>query len=188
MPKLSVFNNVTLDGYFTGENGDFSWAHLAKPDKEFDAFVAGNAKGEGRLLFGRITYEMMAGYWPTAMAMKDYPVVAKGMNASSKVVFSKTLDKASWNNTKLVKGDLVKEVKKMKKASGTDMVILGSGMIVSQLAEAGLIDVYQVVVNPVVIGKGRTMFDGMKKKLALKLTTSRTFKNGKVFLTYKPGD
>jgi dihydrofolate reductase len=186
MQKLIVFNNITLDGYFTGENGDFNWGYQARPDKEFDAFVAGNAGGGGTLLFGRVTYEMMAGFWPTPLAMKRYPVVAKGMNANPKVVFSRTLEKAGWNNTKLVKSDPAAAIRKMKKAPGKGMAILGSGSLVAQLAPKGLIDEYQIVVNPVALGKGRTMFEGSPVKLALKLSESRVFRNGKVFLRYKP--
>ena len=184
MRKLVAFTNVTLDGYFADVNGDMSWAH--KEDAEWKAFVADNASSGGELLFGRITYELMAGYWPTPLAINNDPIVAAGMNNLPKVVFSRTLDKASWNNTKLVKGDIAAEVRKMKKESGEDMVILGSGSIVSQLAQEGLIDEYQMVVNPVVLGKGRNLFDGVKAKLALKLTKSLTFGNGNVLLCYEP--
>jgi dihydrofolate reductase len=184
--KLAVFNNVTLDGYFAGENGDFSWAHSGGEDAELNAFVEGNASGGGQLLFGRITYEVMAGYWPTPMAIKNNPIVAEGMNSMRKVVFSRRLERASWSNTKLVKGDIAAEVRKMKEEPGKGMVILGSGSIVSQLAPEGLIDEYQVLLNPVVLGKGRTMFDGLKEKLNLRLTNTRTFRNGKVFLCYQP--
>ena len=184
MRKLVVFNHVTLDGYFVDMNGDMSWAH--KNDAEWNEFVADNTSGGGVLMFGRITYEMMAGFWPTPFATENYPIVAKGMNNLPKVVFSRTLDKALWNNTKLVKGGLAAEVRKMKKEPGQDMVILGSGSIVSQLAQEGLIDEYQIVVNPVVLGKGKTMFDGVKEKLNLKLTTTRIFGNGNVLLCYLP--
>jgi dihydrofolate reductase len=184
--KLVVFNHVTLDGYFTDRNGDMSWAHRGNDDAEYQAFVAENARGGGQLLFGRITYGLMAGYWPTPNAIQNDPVVAEGMNRMPKVVFSRTLDKASWNNTKLVKGDIASEVRKMKKEPGQGMAILGSGSIVSQLAPQGLIDEYQVVVNPVVLGEGRTMFDGIHEKLNLKLTKTQTFRNGKVFLCYEP--
>jgi len=184
MRKLVAFTNVTLDGYFADANGDMSWAH--KQDAEWKAFVADNASSGGELLFGRITYELMAGYWPTPLAIKNDPIVAEGMNNLPKVVFSRTLDKASWKNTKLVKSDLAAEIRKMKKESGQDMVILGSGSIVSQLAQEGLIDEYQMVVNPVVLGKGRNLFDGVKGKLVLKLTKSLTFGNGNVLLCYEP--
>jgi dihydrofolate reductase len=186
MRKLIVFNNVSLDGYFAGENGDISWAHSGNDDAEWNAFVAENASGGGQLLFGRITYELMAGYWPTPQAIKNDPVVAEGMNSMPKVVFSRTLEKASWNNTKLVKSDIASEIRKMKKEPGEGMAILGSGSIVSQLAQEGLIDEFRIVVNPVVLGKGKTMFDGISEKLNLKLTKSRTFSNGKVLLCYEP--
>jgi dihydrofolate reductase len=186
MPRLVVFENVTADGYFAGENGDISWAHRTGSDPEWDAFVAENASGGGQLLFGRITYELMASYWPTPQAARDDPTVAKGMNDLPKVVFSRTLQKASWSNTKVVKGDLGEEVRKMKNASGKELVILGSGSLVSQLAPEGLIDEYQMVVNPVVLGKGRTMFEGIKEKLPLKRTKTRAFGNGNVLLCYEP--
>jgi dihydrofolate reductase len=184
MRKLVVFNHVTLDGYFVDMNGDMSWAH--KNDAEWKTFAEGNAKGDGPLLFGRITYELMASYWPTPLASKNDPVLAERMNNLPKVVFSRTLDKASWNNTKLVKGDMAAEIRKMKKEPGEGMAILGSGSMVSQLAQEGLIDEYQIVVNPIVLGKGRTLFDGLRKKLTLKLTKTRAFGNGNVFLRYEP--
>jgi dihydrofolate reductase len=185
MQKLVVFNNVTLDGYFAGVNGDLSWAHSGNDDAEYNAFVADNASGGGRLLLGRMTYELMASYWPTPVAIENMPVVAEGINSMPKVVFSRTLDQASWNNTKLVKGDIAAEIRRMKQEPGKGITILGSGSIVSQLAPEGLIDEYHVMVNPVVLGKGRTMFDGIKEKLPLKLTKTRTFGSGKVFLCYE---
>jgi dihydrofolate reductase len=128
----------------------------------------------------------MIKYWPTPMAKQHSPVVAEGMNKMPKFVFSRTMDQASWNNTTVVKGDLVEEVRKMKQASGNGMTILGSGSIVSQLAPAGLIDEYQLVVNPIILGKGRTMFDGVKDQLNLKLTKTRSFKSGKIYACYEP--
>jgi len=185
MRKLAVFNMVSLDGFFVDSKGDMSWAH--KNDAEWNAFVNENASGNGVLVFGRITYELMASYWPTPMALENSPVVAKGMNDMPKIVFSQTLDKASWSNTKLVKGDLATEMRKLKKEPGADMVILGSGSIVSQLAQQNLIDEYQIALSPIVLGRGRTMFEGVKEKLNLKLTKSRTFGNGTVFVCYQPG-
>ena len=96
------------------------------------------------------------------------------------------MDKATWNNTRLVKSGLIEEVRKMKESSGKTMVIFGSGTLVSQLTQAGLIDEYQVVVNPIVLGKGRTMFEGVQEKLSLKLTKTRTFSNGNILLYYRP--
>jgi dihydrofolate reductase len=184
MRRLIVFNSISLDGYFVDQKGDMSWAH--NNSAEFDAFVEENAKGGGVLVFGRITYDLMVSFWPTPMASQYYPVVAERMNALPKVVFSRTMDKATWNNTKLVKGDIATEIRKMKQESSVDMVIMGSGNIVSQLAHEGLIDEYQIVVIPVVLGKGRTMFEGAKERLRLKLTKSRIFDNGNAFLCYEP--
>lgn len=161
MRKLIVFNQVSLDGYFTDADGDMSWAH--KQDAEWNAFVAENAKSGGELLF-----------------------VAEQMNNLPKIVFSRTLDKASWNNTKLVGGDLAAEIRKMKNEPGEQMVIMGSGTIVSQLTAEGLIDEYQIAVNPIVLAKGRTMFQGIKRKLNLKRTKTRSFGNGNVLLCYEP--
>ena len=186
MRKLSSFTQVTLDGYFTGRNGDLSWAHEGQQDAEWNAFVAENASGNGPLLFGRVTYELMVSYWPTPAARENDPVVAEGMNSLPKVVFSRTLDQASWSNTRLVRGDLVTEVRKLKQEPGEGMAILGSGSIVSQLAQAGLIDEYQIVVKPVALGGGRTLFDGIKQKLSLKLAKMRSFTNGNVLLSYEP--
>jgi len=184
MRRLIAFEQVSLDGFFVDAKGDMSWAH--KQDPEWNAFAASNASGDGALLFGRLTYEMMASFWPTPAAMERMPAVAEGMNNLPKVVFSRTLEKASWKNTKVVKGDIVAEVRKMKKESGPGMAILGSGSIVSQLAQAGLIDEFQIVVNPIVLGKGRTLFEGVKEKLALKLIKTRAFGNGNVVLYYEP--
>jgi len=185
MRKLVVFNMVSLDGFFVDGKGDMSWAH--KNDAEWNAFVNENASGNGVLVFGRITYQLMASYWPTPMALQNSPVVAKGMNDMPKIVFSRTLDNASWSNTKLVQGDLAAETRKLKKEPGPDMVILGSGSIVSQLAQQNLVDEYQIALRPIVLGNGRTMFEGVQEKLNLKLTKSRTFGNGTVFACYQPG-
>lgn len=187
MQKLIVFNHVTLDGYFVGANGDFSWAHTGNDDAEYEAFVAENAGGGGQLLFGRVTYQLMAGYWPTAAADQHDPAVAAGMNAMKKIVFSRTLKEAAWKNTTLLKGDLAAEVRKLKNEPGPGMAILGSGSIVAQLALEKAIDEYQLMVDPVALGRGRSLFEGIQEKLTLKLTKTRTFKNGKVLLCYEPG-
>jgi dihydrofolate reductase len=186
MRKLIVFNHVSLDGYFVDANGTMYWAKTRKDDAEWNAFVVENASGEGPLLFGRKTYELMIQYWPTPMAKQHDAAIADRMNQLPKVVFSRTLNDATWNNTTLVKDDLAAEVRKMKQESGDGITILGSGSLVRQLADEGLIDEYHVVVNPIVLGSGRTMFEGVKEKLGLKVTKSRTFGNGCVYLSYEP--
>jgi dihydrofolate reductase len=184
MAKLVVYNAVSLDGYFTDANGDMSWAH--KKDPQWQAFVSENASGGGQLLFGRVTYNLMASFWPTPLAAQSNPIVVERMNSLRKFVFSTTLDKVSWNNTTLLKGDLTTEVRKLKQQPGPNMVVMGSGSVVAQLADAGLIDEYQIVLNPLVVGHGRTLFEGVRKKLPLQLVKSRAFGNGNVVLFYQP--
>jgi dihydrofolate reductase len=186
MRELIAFNSTSVDGYFVDANGDMSFAKNANRDAEWDAFVSGNASGGGTLLFGRITYELMAGFWPTPAAAEQMPVVAERMNALQKVVFSRTLDQVSWRNTRLVKDDMVGEIRKMKNDAGEAMVILGSGSIVSQLTRHGLIDEYQIVVVPVALGNGRTLFDGLAQRVPLRLARTRAFSNGNVLLCYEP--
>jgi dihydrofolate reductase len=184
MRKLHVFNNVSLDGFFVDAQGDMSWAH--RNDQEWTAFASRNASGNGELLFGRVTYEMMVAFWPTAEAARMLPDVAAGMNAMPKTVFSRTLDGVRWQNTTLITGDLATEVRELKRRPGPDIVILGSGTLVSQLTEARLIDEYQLVINPIVLGSGRTLFASVGGRSSLKLTNSRTFTNGNVVLWYEP--
>lgn len=184
MRKLMVFNSMSLDGFIADSNGDMSWAH--KQDQEWNSFMAGNASGEGVLVFGRKTYEMMAGYWPTPMAAQNSPIVAKRMNELQKIVFSRTMEEAAWQNTTLLKGELTAEVKRLKQQAGAGLVILGSASIVAQLSDARLIDEYQIALAPILLGSGKSMFAGVRGKLALKLAGTRSFQNGNVFLTYQP--
>jgi dihydrofolate reductase len=183
MRSLSVFNNISLDGYFTDATGDMSWAHAW--DEEWTRFTAENAGGEAELIFGRKTYDMMAGFWPTKQARDTMPEVARGMNQMRKTVFSRSLERADWENTRVAKGDLAAEVRSMKGATGPGLLIMGSGEIVTQLTQAGLIDEYQIVVVPVVLGRGRTMFEGVSGKPRFKLTRTRAFSNGNVVCWYQ---
>ncbi len=183
MRKLFAFNLVSLDGYFEGLKRDISWHNV---DAEFNEYAIEMLNSVDKLLFGRVTYELMAGYWPTRDAMKNDPLVAERMNNLSKIVFSRTLDKVEWNNSRLVKSNIETEIQKMKKLPGKDIVILGSGSIVSDLAQRGLIDEYRIMVNPIVLGHGKSMFKGIKDRLNLKLIKTKTFKSGNVLLYYEP--
>ena len=183
--RLSAFVHISLDGYYCDARGDMGFAHKPPEDVEWNEFVAGNAAGEATLVFGRTTYDMMVRWWPTPMAAKAMPEVAARMNAAPKVVFSRTMTSADWSHTALVK-DAVAGVRRMKGESGSDMVILGSGSIVSQLADAALLDEIQVVVNPVALGGGKSLFAGLSKRLDLALTKTRVFGNGAVVLWYGP--
>ncbi|MFA6958094.1 MAG: dihydrofolate reductase family protein [Thermoanaerobaculia bacterium] len=184
MRKVVVFDQVSLDGYFVDARGDMSWAH--KDDDEWNAFVEGNAAGGGGLAFGRVTYEMMASFWPTEQAKTHFPIVAERMNSLPKIVFTRTLRHAAWNGTKVLEGDAVAHVKRLKGEDGDDLVILGSGTLVSHLAGAGLIDEYQIVVNPLVLGSGRTLFEGVAAPIPLRCISTQHFRNGNVFLRYVP--
>ncbi len=186
MRKIIVFNHISLDGYFVDRNGQMNWAHSPADDQEWNAFVSQNASGSAVFLLGRVTYDLMAGFWPTPMAHQNMPDVAAAMNKTPKLVFSRKLDKVTWQNAKLMKGDLITEMRRLKQEPGDDFVIFGSGTIVKQLAEAGLIDEYQLVVNPIALGAGRTLFDGLKNNLTLKLSKSRAFSNGNTVLSYVP--
>lgn len=177
-----VFNNISLDGYFCDANDDMSWAH--NDDDEWRDWTSQNARGGGVLVFGRVTYEMMFSFWPTEQAKQAMPQVAKAMNEARKVVFSRTMERADWNNTQLVKDDIVGAMKKLKAESGSDLVIMGSGSTVAQMAAAGLVDVFQLVVHPIVLGRGRTLFEGIEDRLGLHLQDVRRFGNGNVVLTY----
>jgi len=185
---LTVFNTISLDGYFTGENNDLSWAHGDPADAEWNEFVSGNAQGDGgALLFGRVTYDMMAGWWPTPQAKQMMPAVAEGMNRMPKYVFSRTLKDPTWANTTVLNGDIAEETRKLKEKNHNGIVILGSGSIVAQLTQHRLIDVYQFVIKPIVLGKGRTMFEGVQERLGLERTDVRVFKNGNVVISCRVG-
>ena len=179
---LSAFLQLSLDGYFTDAKGDMSWAH--QHDPEWLAFSAENAKGGGALLFGRITYDQMASFWPTPAAAQLSKEVAAGMNAMPKYVASRTLRSASWQNTTVLAGDLVESVRGLLAEAGPDIATLGSGSVVTQLAAADLIDGYQLVVNPVALGGGRSVFAGLPGAKRFTLERSRTFQNGNTVLWY----
>jgi dihydrofolate reductase len=184
MGRLGSFTFVTLNGFYAGPKRDISWHRHGAEENEFAAegLGAGNI-----LLFGRVTYQMMASYWPTPDAMKNDPTVADGMNRAEKIVFSRTLKKAPWNNTRVVKTNIAKEVKKLKEA-GKNMTLLGSGSILTQLAQQDLIDDYLIMIDPVALGTGTTIFKGLKRKLDLTLTDTKVMKSGVVLLSYRPSE
>ena len=160
-----------------------NWAH--KRDPEWLEFVGGNAGGAARYLFGRVTYDMMASFWPTPAAQMMNPIVVNAMNATPKFVASRRMTHADWANSTVLRGDLVQAVAALKQTPGPDILIMGSGQIVAQLSEARLIDQYQIVLNALALGGGRTLFQGMKTPLPLRLESSRAFHNGNVVLTYR---
>lgn len=184
MAKLHVFNFMTLNGFYKGAHEDISW-HKHNAGSEEEEFSEQGAQSGGILLFGRVTYEMMAGFWPTEQAKQMMPVVAEGMNKAEKVVFSRTLKSVDWNNSRIISENIVEAVRNMKKDGTKDMTILGSGTIVAQLTEHRLIDSYQFMVDPVAIGEGTPIFSGIDKELHLQLESVKAFKTGALLLNYK---
>jgi dihydrofolate reductase len=183
MGKLSMYNFITLNGFYKGAREDISWHQHGSEEMEY---AEEGAQSGATLLFGRRTYDMMSSYWPTPQARQATPALAEAMNNAEKIVFSKSLKNAVWQNTTVVGGNIVREMKKLKKIKGKDMTILGSGSIVSLFAKNGLIDEYQIMVDPVSIPKGTPIFKGVRSHLNLNLVGTRTFKSGVVLLTYEP--
>ncbi len=177
---ITSFQFISLNGFFAGPDGDISWSH--RPDPEHTAHATNGLSSGNILLFGRVTYEMMASHWPSALAKKIDPVVADGMNSAEKIVFSRRLKKADWNNTRVVSQDIVKEAKSLKR----DATILGSGSILTQLSDAHLVDEYQILLNAIALGDGVPLFKGLKEPKRFRLKAHRAFDNGNLLLTYAP--
>jgi dihydrofolate reductase len=183
MRKAILFMMISAKGYFEAPNHNIDW-HTA--DEAFNDFAVAQTASAGALLFGRVTYEMMAAYWPTQQAMDNDPAITQVMNRLPKVVFSRTLDRAGWDNTRLVKTDAAAEVTRLKQAPGDDIFILGSSDLAASLAAAGLIDEYRLMLSPVLLAQGTPLLQGLAADIKLKLLHTRTFANGNLLLTYQP--
>ncbi len=174
---------ITVDGFFAGVKGEINWH---KVDAEFNQDSLEFLENVDTLIFGRVTYDLMASYWQTPDALEDDPIIADKMNSLQKIIFSRTTDKVIWNNSRAISEINVAEIQKLKQDPGKDIAIFGSGMIVSALTELGLIDEYRFIVNPVILGKGKSLFTDSKKILNLKLLETYEFKSGNVLMSYKP--
>jgi dihydrofolate reductase len=184
MRKVIMFNRISLDGFFAGPNGEIDWF---VPDPEVDK-ATHEMMHPDTILFGRLTYQMFESYWPHLAtdpnAPKEALVLANELNQMTKVVFSKTLKEVTWENSKLVMGNIAGEVKQLRQGAGPEIVIFGSGTIVQQLAGDGLIDEYLILVSPVILGTGILLFKDVKKS-NLKLLGARDFNSGNVLLHYR---
>ena len=153
---------------------------------EQGAFAIEQMKQTDTLLFGWNTYEMMSKFWPTEQAQKSNPILAEKMNTTAKIAFSKQARKVEWQNTRLISKNALKEVEKLKNEPGKDMCVLGSSNLCVSLIEAGLIDEFQLLYSPVLLGKGHPLYGGIKDRLHLKLQNTKTFSSGNVLMAYKP--
>ena len=189
MGTLTVFNHVTVDGFFAGPRGEIDWFKMIRKDDDYEAYTHAQSQSGATLIFGRTTYEMMKSYWPTPDAIKSDPGMARVVNESPKIVFSKTLrsvkDEPNWKNVTLLHDIEPADIARRKKESGGGLTILGSGTIVQQFATLGLVDEYHLVVAPIVLGDGKPLFKNVGNMI-LELVQAKTFKNGIVLLTYRP--
>lgn len=193
--RIVMFNRVTADGYFAGPDGDLGWV---VPDPELDRAAAARLSERGTILFGRRTYEMFASFWPQVVAetptapnphapgrgSPEMRAMGVWLNESEKFVFSTSLRDATWANSHLRPTLEPKEIAKLKRQPGGDILIFGSGSIVSQLTEHELIDEYQFVVNPVLLGGGRPLVRDVSSQLSLKLAEAKAYPSGNVMLRY----
>jgi dihydrofolate reductase len=183
MRRMFSFIVATLDGYYEGPNQEFDWPTV---DEEFDEFSVEQLDEVDTLVFGRVTYQMMAAYWPTPAAEEDDPRVTARMNGISKIVVSRTLDKAEWANTRLIKDGVAEELSELKQEPGKDMAIFGSSDLTVSLIQMGLVDELRIMVNPIVLGAGKSLFRTAAERISLKLLKSRRFNSGNVLLHYQP--
>lgn len=181
--KVISFMVVTLDGYYEGQNKEFDWPNI---DDEFEEFGISQLNDIGMLLFGRATYEGMASYWPTPEAYEESRATAEFMNDLPKLVGSTTLTGVSWSNTRLIEGGVFEEVSKLKRQPGKDLAIFGSPTLTVSLLERGLVDELRVMVQPILLGAGRSLFTGLPDRVPLRLLRTTTFSSGNVLLVYRP--
>lgn len=177
MARTIVSNLASIDGFFEGPNHEID-RHVV--DEEFFAYAKGLLRETGAILFGRKTYEHMAAYWPTAAS----DGIADAMNTLPKVVFSRSLASLDWQNSRLVTTEAAEEVRRLRRGPGKDLVILGSSDLVSYLLARGLIDEYRMIVNPIILGRGKPQLSGIPRRINAKLTSSGTLKTGVVILSY----
>jgi dihydrofolate reductase len=181
-----VSNLVSLDGFIAGPQGEIDW-FVSMADKEFESYSVELIESVDTMLFGRVTYELMAGYWPTARPPADDQRIIDGMNNTAKVVFSRTLTRVEWSNSRLASGSPADIVAGLKARPGRNIVLYGSGSIVAALADRGLIDDYRIFVAPVILGSGKPQFAGARTN-GLRLAETRTFASGLALLRYAPAD
>jgi dihydrofolate reductase len=183
MRTLASFIIISLDGFYEGPNGELDWPTV---DEEFEEFAVRQLDEADTLGFGRATYEHMAAYWPTEQAEANNPAITSRMNDMEKLVFSTTLTDASWSGTTVVRGEATEQMPTIKSAAGRELLVLGSAHLTADLAQAGLLDELRIMVCPIVLGQGRSLFEDLKDRVSLTLLRVRQFDSGNVVLTYRP--
>lgn len=183
MRQLSAFLFISLNGYYKDENDSMEWH---RHGSEEESFSQEGLSGGNILVFGRKTYQLMESFWPTSMAEQQMPEVAAGMNRADKIVFSRTLRSVTWENTTLVNDGMIKYLKDLRSNGKKDMTILGSGEVVSQLLDAGILDELQIMIDPITLRDGTPLFTGTTQHHSLELVSSRIFRSGVILLTYRP--
>lgn len=184
MKKLVLFQHISLDGFCATLDGDLSWISY---DKELQKYADEIVNTVGNPVYGRTTYEMMKGYWPEVLnnplASKHDKKHAQWLENIEKFVVSKTLADGDWNNTTVIRDNIVEAIKKLKKGEGKDLVIFGSPTLSHFLMKEGLIDEFQFTVSPIILGNGKPVF--VNRKISLKLLSSRVLNSGVLGLHYK---
>lgn len=183
MRTVASFIMTSLDGYYEGPNGELDWSTVGA---EFDDFAVRQLDEADTLGFGRATYEHMAAYWPTEHAAANDPAVTTRMNGKDKLVFSKTLKDAGWSGTTVVRGEAAAQLPAITAAAGKEVLVLGSAQLTANLATAGVLDELRIMVCPIALGGGRSLFEGVKQRVSLTLFRVRQFDSGNVLLTYRP--
>jgi len=183
MRRVLFFMMVSTNGFYERGPWGIDW-HVV--DREFNEFAVAQLRSADTLLFGRKTFEGMARYWPTPEAIAEDREVAELMNTSQKIVFSRSLEQSDWSNTRVVKGDAVTELRRLKAGPGGDMLLLGSSDLATSLAPSDLIDEYRLMVAPVALPAGKAVLQGLGTDLRLRLEEVRPFASGNVLLRYSP--
>ncbi len=182
MGKLISQMMVSLDGYMEGADGELDWHHV---DEKYHEYAEGLLHAADAIVFGRRTYEHMEAFWPTAVAAERFPGVAARMNEKRKIVISNTLEQAQWANATVIPGRGEEAVMKLKQDMEGDLVILASSDLAASLSDAGLIDEYHIIVNPVVLGRGKKVFHGVQRRVMLKPMHTQSFPSGSMLMWYQ---
>jgi len=188
MRNLVLFMHISLDGFVAGPNGEMDWIVLN--DEVFD--LAGKrTKKADMALYGRVTYQMMEAYWPTAAvqpnATKHDKEHSEWYNKVSKVVVSRTMQGKDLAGTRIISDNVNSEIKQLKEKEGEDILLFGSPSVVHTLMQENLIDDYWLFVSPVLIGKGIPLFKNIEQTRKLKLKKNKAFDDGVVCLHYSIG-